>query len=130
MWWVRSGIASDGERGYCESVAKVRWGCDEQGGPKFTRREGARHRGACVRRGAAQLCRHQRADHSDRAAVAGRRRAGLDRRDDAVLRDKIGRAHVRTPVTNAHLVCRLLLEKKKQKYHMNTIANNRNEHPS
>src|SRR3546814_4208150 len=27
---------------------------------------------------------------------------------------QIGRAHVRTPVTNAHLVCRLLLEKKKQ----------------
>src|SRR3546814_9125457 len=27
---------------------------------------------------------------------------------------KIGRAHVLTPVTNAHLVCRLLLEKKKQ----------------
>src|SRR3546814_20931274 len=26
---------------------------------------------------------------------------------------EIGRAHVRTPVTNAHLVCRLLLEKKK-----------------
>src|SRR3546814_10816854 len=26
---------------------------------------------------------------------------------------KIGRAHVGTPVTNAHLVCRLLLEKKK-----------------
>src|SRR3546814_5873284 len=26
--------------------------------------------------------------------------------------DQIGRAHVRTPVTNAHLVCRLLLEKK------------------
>src|SRR3546814_4199282 len=25
--------------------------------------------------------------------------------------DKIGRAHVCTPVTNAHLVCRLLLEK-------------------
>src|SRR3546814_2122461 len=25
---------------------------------------------------------------------------------------KIGRAHVRTPVTNAHLVCRLLLDKK------------------
>src|SRR3546814_7484427 len=25
----------------------------------------------------------------------------------------IGRAHVRTPVTNAHLVCRFLLEKKK-----------------
>src|SRR3546814_9002862 len=28
------------------------------------------------------------------------------------LLDEIGRAHVRTPVTNAHLVCRLLLEKK------------------
>src|SRR3546814_3957496 len=27
--------------------------------------------------------------------------------------DEIGRAHVRTPVTNAHLVCRPLLEKKK-----------------
>src|SRR3546814_9842812 len=26
---------------------------------------------------------------------------------------QIGRAHVRTPVTNAHLVCRLLLDKKK-----------------
>src|SRR3546814_4722123 len=29
---------------------------------------------------------------------------------------QIGRAHVRTPVTNAHLVCRLLLEKKKNKH--------------
>src|SRR3546814_2384124 len=28
---------------------------------------------------------------------------------------QIGRAHVSTPVTNAHLVCRLLLEKKKKK---------------
>src|SRR3546814_6753266 len=28
---------------------------------------------------------------------------------------KIGRAHVCTPVTNAHLVCRLLLEKNKRK---------------
>src|SRR3546814_8827310 len=28
-------------------------------------------------------------------------------------RTKIGRAHVCTPVTNAHLVCRLLIEKKK-----------------
>src|SRR3546814_2779471 len=27
-------------------------------------------------------------------------------------REEIGRAHVLTPVTNAHLVCRLLLEKK------------------
>src|SRR3546814_8462261 len=29
--------------------------------------------------------------------------------------EEIGRAHVCTPVTNAHLVCRLLLEKKKNK---------------
>src|SRR3546814_10852587 len=29
------------------------------------------------------------------------------------LKRKIGRAHVGTPVTNAHLVCRLLLENKK-----------------
>src|SRR3546814_9424840 len=29
---------------------------------------------------------------------------------------EIGRAHVWTPVTNAHLVCRLLLEKKKKTY--------------
>src|SRR3546814_6505270 len=30
--------------------------------------------------------------------------------------NQIGRAHVRTPVTNAHLVCRLLLEKKNKKH--------------
>src|SRR3546814_3307604 len=30
----------------------------------------------------------------------------------ASIAGKIGRAHVGTPVTNAHLVCRLLLEKK------------------
>src|SRR3546814_416768 len=38
--------------------------------------------------------------------------------------DQIGRAHVCTPVTNAHLVCRLLLEKKKQnnKAHKNYIT--------
>src|SRR3546814_28262 len=32
---------------------------------------------------------------------------------EAHERSEIGRAHVCTPVTNAHLVCRLLLEKKK-----------------
>src|SRR3546814_10068607 len=31
-------------------------------------------------------------------------------------RSQIGRAHVRTPVTNAHLVSRILLDKKKRKY--------------
>src|SRR3546814_1981406 len=33
---------------------------------------------------------------------------------------EIGRAHVCTPVTNAHLVFRLLLEKKQSKKHENT----------
>src|SRR3546814_1168253 len=34
---------------------------------------------------------------------------------------QIGRAHVRTPVTNAHIVCRLLLEQKKnQLFHIQT----------
>src|SRR3546814_7961366 len=32
---------------------------------------------------------------------------------DEGIAKQIGRAHVRTPVTNAHLVCRLLLENKK-----------------
>src|SRR3546814_6832282 len=31
-----------------------------------------------------------------------------------ILAEEIGRAHVLTPVTNAHLVCRLLPEKKKR----------------
>src|SRR3546814_7190431 len=35
----------------------------------------------------------------------------LEAGDEAIA--EIGRAHVSTPVTNAHLVCRLLLEKKK-----------------
>src|SRR3546814_10461584 len=36
---------------------------------------------------------------------------------------KIGRAHVRTPDTNAHLVLRLLIEKKKQIYPREITAN-------
>src|SRR3546814_5529892 len=36
--------------------------------------------------------------------------------DGLDLSGEIGRAHVGTPVTNAHLVCRLLLEKKKHPY--------------
>src|SRR3546814_6667525 len=41
------------------------------------------------------------------------RDAALHRRHHLV-KDKIGRAHVCTPVTNAHLVCRLMLEKKQK----------------
>src|SRR3546814_6904255 len=36
-------------------------------------------------------------------------------RELADEKNEIGRAHVCTPVTNAHLVCRLLLEQKNQK---------------
>src|SRR3546814_4230257 len=35
----------------------------------------------------------------------------------AKANQEIGRAHVCTPVTNAHHVCRLRLEKNKKKYH-------------
>src|SRR3546814_10633102 len=37
---------------------------------------------------------------------------------------EIGRAHVCTPVTNAHLVCRLLLEKKKYKNQSRNLTHN------
>src|SRR3546814_1353511 len=52
-------------------------------------------------------------DREDRPGqdVVGRR--GRERQA-ARLGAEIGRAHVRTPVTNAHLVCRLLLENKKK----------------
>src|SRR3546814_5089429 len=36
-------------------------------------------------------------------------------------REEIGRAHVRTPVTNAHLGCRLLLAQKTKKTSTNTV---------
>src|SRR3546814_955622 len=48
-------------------------------------------------------------DHGDRLA---RRLVGQ-------AEDEIGRAHVCTPVTNAHLVCRLLLDKKNYSTHIN-----------
>src|SRR3546814_7731796 len=41
----------------------------------------------------------------------------LDVADPTQPVQEIGRAHVRTPVPNAHLVCRLLLEKKKTNRH-------------
>src|SRR3546814_5681421 len=40
---------------------------------------------------------------------------------------QIGRAHVCTPVTNAHLVCRLLLEKKKNNDSTHHISKNHNK---
>src|SRR3546814_5816665 len=43
---------------------------------------------------------------------------------DITWNAKIGRAHVWTPVTNAHLVCRLLLEQKKHTNTLNTPSPN------
>src|SRR3546814_1962632 len=61
-----------------------------------------------------------RGDWSDMASLADVRLAGIappSGAADAIRRmpklDKIGRAHVSTPVTNAQLVCHLLLETKK-----------------
>src|SRR3546814_8858563 len=58
--------------------------------------------------------------HVDQPRVLERLARGVDAIDDErvdlaldLVIDEIGRAHVCTPVTNAHLVCRLLLEKKK-----------------
>src|SRR3546814_10355465 len=52
------------------------------------------------------------AETSARAGVLASATAARARLPAASL--QIGRAHVWTPVTNAHLVCRLLLEKKKK----------------
>src|SRR3546814_8730770 len=54
-----------------------------------------------------------------------RRRLCVERLVELV---EIGRAHVRTPVTNAHLVCRLLLEKKnKQSMFKQQLTSTHNE---
>src|SRR3546814_7664458 len=80
----------------------------EEGGVRLLQDE-AERRTRCVRPG------------DDRARLRGacasrpdRRRGVRDRRPPcrSGWRGEIGRAHVRTPVTNAQLVCRLLLEKK------------------
>src|SRR3546814_958217 len=41
---------------------------------------------------------------------------------------QLGRAHVCTPVTNAHLVCRLLLEKKKKQPNINRTTTSPHKH--
>src|SRR3546814_5966225 len=48
-----------------------------------------------------------------RSAQIQPHRAGKALQFDPAITLEIGRAHVCTPVTNAHLVCRLLLENKK-----------------
>src|SRR3546814_4085823 len=51
-------------------------------------------------------------------------RRGVRRAVGDELAEEIGRAHVWTPVTNAHLVCRLLLEKKNTKSKSTINKNN------
>src|SRR3546814_10085048 len=51
--------------------------------------------------------------YRQRERIAHRRySATIGGSDDRIACPQIGRAHVGTPVTNAHLVCRLLLETK------------------
>src|SRR3546814_10057411 len=49
-------------------------------------------------------------------------RQGTDPKEDPDA-DKIGRAHVCTPITNAHLVCRLLLEKQNNHHAIHRPSN-------
>src|SRR3546814_7189383 len=62
------------------------------------------------------------------ALAMGADRAILVQTDDAV--EQIGREHVCTPVTHAHLVCRLLLEKKKHHTRKLTTKQNNQLHTS
>src|SRR3546814_3773475 len=65
-----------------------------------------------------------RGDPAPGAAGGRGRRPGAARGGRAggpAPRRQIGRAHVWTPVTNAHLVCRLLLEKKNIRHKTQTI---------
>src|SRR3546814_10013702 len=50
----------------------------------------------------------------DEVAGNANRTSDASRDAETVADDEIGRAHVRTPVTNAQLVSRLLLEKKEK----------------
>src|SRR3546814_7984188 len=64
----------------------------------------------------AMLCSLQREVDGLRPGYGRARGVGLHDAVDGPLdgHEQIGRAHVWTPVTNAHLVCRLLLAKKKK----------------
>src|SRR3546814_3860968 len=85
--------------------------CVSIGAAPFWNRQERRHRR--TRPVAFGRPRHQAASNMY-GSGDGARSSGRGKRQR-----EIGRAHVRTPVTNAHLACRLLLEKKKK------IKNNR-----
>src|SRR3546814_17684353 len=59
-------------------------------------------------------CAHRLPIAERRLRARHHRHAGGRRPGQTEPGGEIGRAHVLTPVTNAHLVCRLLLEKKKK----------------
>src|SRR3546814_6429512 len=74
--------------------------------------EGRGQRAEYVRARPAGLGRRQHDAAIGRAAIEPNRdEAGDPDRRDRSLRTQPGRAHVRTPVTNAHLFCRTLLNK-------------------
>src|SRR3546814_2264158 len=78
---------------------EIPFGAEREGAEIVRQRHAVRPRRAA--RGLGERLRQVAAAHPEPAVVGP-----FDR--------EIGRAHVWTPVTNAHLVCRLLLEKKKQ----------------
>src|SRR3546814_1877789 len=65
-------------------------------------------------------------DDAAQPVTVGRtvKRFGQKTADEHLSLEQIGRAHVCTPVTNAHYVCRLLLEKKTQKPNTSTTIRN------
>src|SRR3546814_1053588 len=76
---------------------------------------------SCIQRGIRQTGTLPGGLHVSRRAPALYEE--LSSRPEAAMRDplttQIGRAHVSTPVTNAHLVCRILLVKKKHTHKNN-----------
>src|SRR3546814_9126817 len=78
-----------------------------------TRRQAERIEACIKRRGGSTSTLK---DLGGRAMALAQGMSGMFTSDEIVKGSmaKIGRAHVCTPVTNAHLVCRLLLEKKKK----------------
>src|SRR3546814_3148202 len=71
---------------------------------------------AVARARASEPVEHSEASGRGRMLPGAECASGIDQKGNAACggrAGKIGRAHVCTPVTNAHLVCRLLLEKKK-----------------
>src|SRR3546814_5808352 len=74
---------------------------------------GSNFAGTAMQQRYAHCCRPGACPRDPLASLQRSRRGQWVPAPSAGTTVKIGRAHVLTPVTNAHLVCRLLLEKKK-----------------